>query len=104
MDVLLKRPAIDPHGDPIPQADGTLPDQWHCSLSESKVGQPLSVARMNDQDADFLQFAEKHGLMIGAKIKIVEHNKLADSLTIETTNNTVVLGLSAAANIEVCDA
>ena len=69
-----------------------------------RVGQQLSVARMNDQDTDFLQCAEKHGLMIGAKITIIEHNKLADSLTIKTSNDTVVLGLSAAANIEVCDA
>ena len=104
MDILLKHPTFDPHGDPIPRADGTLPNHSHCSLSESKVGQQLSVARMNDQDAGFLQFAEKNGLMIGAKIKIVEHNKLADSLTIKTSNDTVVLGLSAAANIEVCDA
>jgi DtxR family Mn-dependent transcriptional regulator len=104
MDVLLKRPAFDPHGDPIPGADGTLPNRSHCSLSKSNVGQQLSVARMNDQDTDFLQFAEKHGLMIGAKITIIEHNKLADSLTIKTSNDTVVLGLAAADNIEVCDA
>ena len=104
MDVLLKHPAFDPHGDPIPRPDGTLPNQSHSALSDSKVGTPLSVARMNDQDTDFLQFAEKHGLMIGAKIKILEHNKLADSLTIKTYNETIVLGLTAAANIEVCDA
>ncbi len=104
MDVLLKRPLFDPHGDPIPRADGTIPNLKHYALSESKVGQELSVARMTDQDTHFLQFAEKHGLIIGAKITIVEHNKLADSLTIQTTNDTIVLGLSAAANIEVCDA
>jgi DtxR family Mn-dependent transcriptional regulator len=104
MDILLKHPTIDPHGDPIPRVDGTLPNQTHFSLSESKVGQPLSVSRMNDQDTGFLQFAEKHGLIIGAKITVLEHNTLADSLTVKTSNNTVVLGLSAAANIEVSNA
>jgi DtxR family Mn-dependent transcriptional regulator len=104
MDVLLKQPLFDPHGDPIPRADGTIPNLKHYSLSESKVGQELSVARMVDQDANFLQFAEKHGLIIGAKITIIERNKLADSLTIQTTNDTIVLGLSAAGNIEVCNA
>ena len=104
IDQYLGLPPTDPHGDPIPRPDGTLPNQSHSALSDSKVGTPLSVARMNDQDTDFLQFAEKHGLMIGAKIKILEHNKLADSLTIKTNDETIVLGLTAAANIEVCNA
>ncbi|MDP6693846.1 MAG: metal-dependent transcriptional regulator [Phycisphaerales bacterium] len=101
MDVLLERPTLDPHGDPIPQPDGTLPTQRHCSLSGCMKGQKLSVARMNDQDAEFLRFAEDHGLVIGAKIEILNRNESADSLTIKTENDTVVLGLSAAANIEV---
>ena len=104
MDVLLERPTLDPHGDPIPQPDGTLPTQRHCSLSGCTKGQKLSVARMNDQDAEFLRFAEDHGLVLGAKIEILNRNENADSLTIKTENDTVVLGLSAAANIEVLHA
>jgi DtxR family Mn-dependent transcriptional regulator len=104
MDELLEHPAFDPHGDPIPREDGTLPDRSHYSLSESKTGQQLSISRMNDQDANFLRFAEKHGLTIGAIIKIIDRNEQADSLSIKTNSDTVVLGLSAAKNIEVCDA
>ena len=101
MDILLGRPTLDPHGDPIPQPDGTLPAQRHCSLSSCTKGQQLFVARMNDQDADFLRFAEDHGFVIGAKIEILNRNEHAESLTVKTDNETVVLGLSAAANIEV---
>lgn len=102
MDVLLDRPSIDPHGDPIPQADGTLPDQNHCALSACDTGQRLSIARMNAQDTAFLRFAEDHGLTIGATIEVLNRDDVADSLTLKIRNTKVVLGLSAAANIEVC--
>ena len=59
---------------------------------------------MNDQDASFLQFAEQHGLVIGATLRVVDRSMHADSLTIETGKETVVLGLSAASNIEVVNA
>ncbi|MDP7008012.1 MAG: metal-dependent transcriptional regulator [Phycisphaerales bacterium] len=104
MDDLLKHPSFDPHGDPIPKADGSLPSRTRQTLSESRVGQPLAVARMNDQDSEFLRFAEEHGLTIGAVVEIIDLNKYADAVTIKTSQDTIVLGLNAAANIEVSHA
>src|SRR6187455_291482 len=38
IDDMLGRPAVDPHGDPIPTAEGTIPQQDHVDLTAAPVG------------------------------------------------------------------
>jgi len=101
MDELLGHPTIDPHGDPIPTADGSVPVRSLKRLSFCKNGEQVSIARIGDQDASFLKFAEDVGLVLGEKIEIVDRNDLTDSITVRSSEQEIVLGLSAAGRIEV---
>src|SRR6267378_1260129 len=56
IDTLLGHPSVDPHGDPIPSAQGQVATGRHTSLADSPTGRPLRVARVIDQDPGFLQF------------------------------------------------
>ena len=58
MDDMLGRPQVDPHGDPIPDADGAVAHrELHTLLSApSRAG---TVMRVTDQDAAFLRFSRR---------------------------------------------
>ncbi len=101
MDDLLGHPSHDPHGDPIPTPDGTLPTRALQLLSFCNEGDNVSIARIGNQDAGFLKFAEENGLLLGKTIEIVSRNDIADSITLCAEGNKVVLGLAAAGKIEV---
>ncbi len=101
LDALLGHPTVDPHGDPIPSADGTLPHRHLTQLASCQEGESVAVARIGDQDSDFLQFAEENGLLLGATITITSKNDIADSITLQTKEKEVILGLAAAGRIEV---
>ena len=102
IDDLLGRPHYDPHGDPIPSHSGHFQERDLQNLIHCDTGQEATVARVLDQEADFLQFAEKHDLVPGNSVKVLSHNEAANSIEVETkTGKTVTLGKQAALKIEV---
>src|SRR6185436_19534577 len=50
IDEMLGRPTHDPHGDPIPTAQGTIRADHYESLLTCPVATPLRVTRIADQD------------------------------------------------------
>lgn len=101
MNDLLGHPTHDPHGDPIPDANGKLPTRSLQFLSFCDEGDSVSIARIGNQDTEFLKFAENNGLLLGRTIEVESRNDIADSITILTQGKEIVLGLSAASKIEV---
>lgn len=68
IDVLLGRPRFDPHGDPIPGPDGTLPAAAPAVLlPQAEPGRYL-VARVSDADPELLGRLRSRGLVPGAVI------------------------------------
>ena len=53
IDALLGHPTVDPHGDPIPTADGDVVARAHTSLPRCETDQPLRIVRIADQDPEF---------------------------------------------------
>ena len=70
IDELIGRPRVDPHGDPIPTNRGEIDDTRFEPLAQRGSGERLRVARVIDQDAGFLQFAERSGLVPGAELVV----------------------------------
>ena len=101
MDKLLGYPTLDPHGDPIPSADGTFIERPLHQLSQCEEGQRVQVARISDQNSSFLKFAESHGLTPGATIEVQRRNVHADSITLQSNEEEITLGFTAANRIEV---
>lgn len=102
MDEMLGRPAVDPHGDPIPTAGGKLATLDLSSLARAEPGDAVVVARVMDQTAEFLQLLEREGLKLGSRLEVRELDRAADSLVLELTEGRVLsLGLRAAAKILV---
>src|SRR5450755_2469744 len=58
IDEMLGRPTHDPHGDPIPNAQGQITTTHLESLLTCPLATPLKVTRITDQDPAFLLFVE----------------------------------------------
>jgi len=68
IDALLGHPHRDPHGDPIPAADGTTPHPEHAvNLPDAAPG-TYEVTRISDDDPAVLQLLAGHGLGPGSVI------------------------------------
>ena len=66
----LGDPEHDPHGDPIPRADLTIPDSAQTLLSGLKAGDRGVVKRVRDTFPDLLKRLNDEGLVPGAEFEI----------------------------------
>lgn len=82
IDAKLGFPTTDPHGDPIPRADGTVAAVRDRCLVDCAAGERFKVARVTDQSPDFLQFLSQAGLEIGTAAALVTNEPAAEQLTI----------------------
>src|SRR5438552_18239424 len=80
MDEMLGRPTVDPHGDPIPTAEGTVTPRHLDNLMTCPIGIPLVVTRIADQDPAFLRFIESNHLKPGQPIEVESRDAAADSV------------------------
>lgn len=55
IDAQLGRPDRDPHGDPIPRADGTVPDVQGGVFADAAPGSRGRIVRISDRDPDVLR-------------------------------------------------
>ena len=101
IDAYLGHPRTDPHGDPIPTADGTVADGADQSLAECAAGKRFRLARVMDQTPEFLRFLSTVGLEIGAEGVLVASEPERDSVTILVAGENRKLSNEAAGKLLV---
>lgn len=72
LDEFLGFPRFDPHGDPIPDAQGHIAPRNTVLLADVPAGTRARVAAVLRHTADFLQFLDRLGLVIDAELEVVE--------------------------------
>ena len=98
----MGHPNVDPHGDPIPTADGQLAHRALETLLTCPLNTPVTVARVTDQDAAFLRFIESHNLKPGQTIEVEERDEVADSVRLKGSNDQrTTIGTRAASKLLV---
>jgi DtxR family Mn-dependent transcriptional regulator len=92
LDKFLGFPEYDPHGDPIPKANGKVPKPFSVTLTDLKVGDVCRVAAVRDTSSPFLQYLQKLDIAIGTRIQLIEKIPFDNSLVISISNkeNTTV--------------
>ena len=102
MDEMLGRPEVDPHGDPIPNAEGVVKPQQAESLLTCPLHTPVTVTRIVDQDKTFLRFIEGHHLKPGSAIEVEYRDPAADSVRVRGQNDqAITIGMRAASKLLV---
>lgn len=82
IDEMLEHPSVDPHGDPIPDAQGQVEEQDLHSLATCPLGEPVRVARVRDQTPAFLRLVEKRNLKPGSRLTVKERDPAADTVEV----------------------
>jgi DtxR family Mn-dependent transcriptional regulator len=90
----LGHPSYDPHGDPIPNKDLTLPESADTPLITLRKGQQATIKRVRDTDPDLLRHLSEIGIVPGIKVEIISFSEFDGNLAIKTieTQETNVLG------------
>ena len=102
IDALLNHPSVDPHGDPIPSAKGTLSATRLVSLADCPLDRPVRIARVMDQEPRFLQFVDRSGLTPGTHVRVKNRSSNADAITIQPdAHQPITIGNGAAQKILV---
>jgi DtxR family transcriptional regulator, Mn-dependent transcriptional regulator len=101
IDAYLGHPPTDPHGDPIPKADGTIAAGADRALVDCSAGHRLRLARVTDQSPEFLRYLSQAGLEIGTEITLVENELAHENLTIQLDGNDKSLSREAASKLLV---
>ena len=101
IDAYLGHPEADPHGDPIPKADGTLAMPDRVSLAECRPGDMICLSRVVDQTPEFLRFLSSAGLTLGTSGRLLSNQPEAGTVTIEIDDHQTTLGREAAGKILV---
>lgn len=70
LDAFLGYPKADPHGDPIPDANGVLPKSKSVLLSTLKAGEEGTFTGVTDHSPAFLNHLDKSGISLGNSIKV----------------------------------
>jgi DtxR family Mn-dependent transcriptional regulator len=102
IDEMLGRPAVDPHGDPIPDPEGVLERRPLDSLLSCPLGEPVTISRVTDQDPEFLRFIERRELKPGTVVQVEERDPSADSVRLRSrSDRAVTIGARAASKVLV---
>jgi DtxR family Mn-dependent transcriptional regulator len=97
----LGHPRFDPHGDPIPTADGEVPALDARRLVDVEAPADLRVVRVSDDDPALLRHLVDLGLVLGARPRLVERHDYAGTLAVELEGRALDVGHVAAAAIFV---
>ena len=80
---LLGHPDHDPHGDPLPSAEGTLEVEDSFTLSRAVAGQRLRIAKVRDEDAAMLDYLGERNLVPGRWLSVREVRALDGVVIVE---------------------
>ncbi|MBB75569.1 MAG: DtxR family iron (metal) dependent repressor [Planctomycetaceae bacterium] len=103
VDQFLGFPSSDPHGDPIPRADGTVDSVTRQSLAQWQGGQSFQLVRVLDQSPAFLRYLSNSGLQLGATGELASTSPEANVLTIIVGGGETTLSCDAASKLLVAD-
>jgi len=86
LEEFLGFPEFDPHGDPIPKANGDMPKVEKILLSEVQEEEVCWVVAVKDTSTVFLQYLEKLEITIGTPIKVLERIDFDGSMSIQISD------------------
>lgn len=93
----LGDPALDPHGDPIPTAEGRLREPATCPLDELQVGDRGLFVRVSDADPAMLRYLADRGIRPGQRFEVVDRQPFGGPVFVRFADEVHPLGGALAA-------
>jgi DtxR family Mn-dependent transcriptional regulator len=104
LSAFLGHPDHDPHGDPIPSAEGILEADNSFPLSQAVTGRRLRISKVRDEDAAMLDYFGDRNLIPGRLLTIREVRAIDGVVIVEDEEREVyALGEQLARSLFVRD-
>lgn len=101
LDAFLEFPTEDPHGDPIPDAEGKIIPTEKLLLAELPPNQTGICVGVKDSSTEFLQYLDKQKIALGSNITIISQEPFDLSLKIKVNQDVFVISQKIANNLYV---
>jgi len=88
----LGNPTHDPHGDPIPTADGEIENGRSRPLGELDVGDRGIFVRVSDSDPEMLRWLSDRGIAPGDRLEVLERQPFDGPLLVRFASGDHALG------------
>lgn len=97
----LGDPALDPHGDPIPSAEGVIEQRNLLALIDLDEGIPATISRLTTSDSGMIQHMLDRGIHLHAPVEVVARDPYAGPLTVLIDGERRIVGHAVAEHILV---
>lgn len=97
LDAYLDYPKFDPHGDPIPNADGKFTIRNQTPLADMHKGQEGMLVGVKDNESEFLKYLNSLNIKLGTMISVVDSIPYDRSMRVVLDNKNEILITAAVA-------
>ena len=101
LDTYLGHPKFDPHGDPIPNADGKFTLRSQMPLDELEMGTEARIVGIRDHDDLLLRHLTELGIAIDSVISVVERFPFDKSTRVHVDGNETTISSKVSQTILV---
>ena len=95
----IGNPLVDPHGDPIPTADGKMPDRKGVPITDLNENDYAEIIHLEDEPVEVYKELIKSGLYLGMHLRI--KNITDKSIRIEANGKELEIKVEYGRNISV---
>jgi DtxR family Mn-dependent transcriptional regulator len=88
----LGNPDADPHGEPIPTAEGWIEEVEATPLADIATGETVEVRRVTAGDPDRLRYLASVGLQPGVLVTVLERQPFSGPITLRVAGHDRVIG------------
>lgn len=101
LDKFLEFPKRDPHGDPIPDAEGRFRIANNMILAELNKEEMGICVGVKDSSPEFLRYLDKNGIALGKKILVIQKEEYDQSMLIDVEDNVLRISQTISNNLFV---
>lgn len=101
LDAFLGFPSVDPHGDPIPNAEGKYKSTVRKKLTDCLLNETVTVIGVEDGEPAFLQYLLKLGIQLGSQLQIVDKLDFDGSITVNFENKVIQFSENTSKKISI---
>lgn len=101
LDAYLGHPKVDPHGDPIPDAEGRIGRKSRTLLAECEDGLTVVCVGVKESSSEFLRFLDQKNINIGTVISIEGREPFDGSMAVRIDENPIFISEKIANNLFV---
>ncbi|NNE56293.1 MAG: metal-dependent transcriptional regulator [Flavobacteriales bacterium] len=102
LDEFLDNPTVDPHGDPIPDADGNMIiDPEVIPLAKLETGEHGVIMGVKDSSPSFLTYLQEVNLVLGSQLEVANRFDFDQSLSVKNGDGAMHVSAKVGENLLV---